>query len=293
VRGTLLRWLPALLLGLIFLVAGLLKAADPMEFARQIGTYGIVPPNLASPLAALMIPVEIALGGALILGYRARMAAALTGALLLVFMGATAFAWSQGRTEDCGCFGSFASRTPGEVLVEDSVFLALAVLACSFPVRSASRSYLGPALVLAVTIAGGVALPLEAYRLPLDPWVTDLRIGQSLRRLPLENAPVDLAKGSYLIALLDLDAPDARDLVKRLNLLSQRPGKPVVMAFYGGEVDDKTVFCFNTRPSFEVVAVPRTELKRLYRKLPRFFQLKEGKVLRIWDGSPPGGEEVS
>jgi uncharacterized membrane protein YphA (DoxX/SURF4 family) len=292
VRG-LLRFLPGFALGLIFLAAGFLKAADPAEFARQIGTYGIVPQILTSPLAILMIPLEVALGSALVLGYRTRIAAGVTGALLLVFMGATAYAWSQGRTGDCGCFGSLASRTPAQVLVEDSIFLALALLAWALGPGPASRSYLRPALVLGLTLAGGVALPTTAYRLPLDPWVTDLRIGQSLRRLPLENAPVDLARGDYLIALLDLDAPDSREIVKRLNLLGQGPGKPQVMAFYGGEVDDKTVFCFNTRPSFEVVAVPRAELKRMYRKLPRFFQLKDGKVLRIWDGSPPAGEEIS
>ena len=291
--GKLVRSLPGVLLGLIFLSAGLLKAADPTEFARQIGTYGIVGGSLAPALAYFLIPVEIALGAALILGVRARWAGAMGGVLLLLFMGVTAYAWSQGRAEGCGCFGSLASRTPGQVLLEDSLFVALALMATAFGRRQDSPPLGRAALVLGLVLAGGVALPLAAYRLPLDSWVTDLRIGRALRQLPLENAPVDLSRGNYLVALLDLDAPDSRELVRRLNQLNGGQGKPAVIAFYGGEVDEKTVFCFNTRPSFEVVAVPRQELKRLYRKLPRFFQLKDGRVLKIWDGTPPEGEEVS
>ena len=291
--GTLLRALPSLALGLVFLTAGVLKAADPAEFARQIATYGIVGPGPSGPLAYLLIPLEIALGTALVVGYRTRLAAVLTGVLLLGFMGATAYAWSQGRTEGCGCFGSFASRTPAQVLLEDSVFFALACLAVGLKRTAPSRGHWRLASVLALALAGGVVLPVAAYALPIDAWVTDLRIGRSLRQLPLENAPMDLSRGDYLIALLDLDATNARDIVQRLNQLNTGPGRPAVVAFYGGEVDEKTVFCFNTRPSFEVVAVPRAELKRLYRKLPRFFQLKDGKVSRIWEASPPASEEVS
>src|SRR4030095_1148417 len=126
--------------------------------------------------------------------------------------------------------------------------------------------------------AAGIALPAGAYALPLDSLVTDLRVGRQSADLPLQEAPMDLSKGTFLVALLDVNAADSRETVKRLNLLNgEQTGAPVV-AFCGGEVDEKTIFCFNTSPSFEVVAAPRADLKRLYRKLPRFFQLKEGRV---------------
>ena len=120
-----LRALPAGALGLVFIVAGILKAVDPTEFVRQIETYGIVSGSLAVILAYTLLPLEIGLGSALLAGYRARLAAAATVILLLVFMSATAYAWSQGKTEGCGCFGSIASRTPGQVLVEDTGLLGL------------------------------------------------------------------------------------------------------------------------------------------------------------------------
>jgi len=288
---SLLRSLPRVALGLIFIAAGLLKAVDPAEFARQIGTYGIVAGRAPVFLAYLIIPLELALGSALVIGYRPRLAAILTAGLLLVFMGATAYAWSQGKTEGCGCFGSIASRTPGQVLMEDTGFLALACLAMLLS-RSSSRPRWRPATVFCFVLAAGIALPAGAYALPIDSLVTQLKVGGLSSDLPLQEAPMDLSKGSYLVALLDVNASDARETVKRLNQLNGgRAG--AVVAFFGGEVDEKTIFCFNTSPSFEVVAVPRADLKRLYRKLPRFFQLKDGRVSRIWDGAPPTPEEVS
>ena len=106
------RSIPRILLGLVFLVAGLLKGVDPDEFVRQVGTYGIVSGKAALILAYLLIPLELALGAALVTSFRVRQAAAATALLLMVFMGATAYGWSRGRTEDCGCFGSFSPRTP-------------------------------------------------------------------------------------------------------------------------------------------------------------------------------------
>ena len=288
--ASILRALPAIALGLVFLAAGILKAVDPDEFARQIATYGIIPGGAARVSAYLLIAVEIALGAALVVGYRTRMAALLTSALLVVFMGATAYAWSQGRTEGCGCFGSFASRGPGDVLIEDTLFLALGALALLF---SPSRSGRWRAAATAAAIlAAGIALPAFAYALPLDPLVTGLRVGVPAGALQLHESPTDLRHGEHFVALLNLDDPGARDLVKRLNAVSAAGGAEVI-AFYGGEVDERTIFCFNTNPSFEVVAVPPSDLKRLYRKLPRFFLLKDGRVTRIWEKVPPAPEEVS
>jgi len=288
---SLLRLVPGVALGLIFIAAGVLKAVDPAEFARQIENYAVVAGRTSVILAYLIIPLEMALGAALALGYRTRLAAAGTSVLLVLFMGATAYAWSQGKTEGCGCFGSFVSRTPGEVLLEDAAFLALGILAFFLVRGKASRPGLRLAGVMVCAVIGGVALPLSAYALPLDPLVTQLRPGREVSELPLHEAPVDLSHGDYLVALLDLDAPDSRETVKRLNAIG-RSGTVGVLAFFGGEVDEKTVFCFNTSPSFEVVAVPRSDLKRLYRRLPKFFMLRGGKVMRIWEGAPPAPEEV-
>ena len=285
------RALPRIALGLVLLVAGLLKGADPVEFIRQIATYGIVSGKAAAVLAYLLIPAEVALGVALIVGFRARLSAAAGSLLMLGFMAATAYAWSRGRGEGCGCFGSLVSRTPGEVILEDAGFLALGVLGF-FLARKGVRDPLGRWIAVAGSLIGAVLLSFTAYALPLDPLVTDLRIGRPVEALPLRDSPVDLAAGDHLVALLDLGSPDAGAAVEKLNRYSEVPGAPAVVAFYGGEVDEKVVFCFNYRPGFDVVPAVRADLKRLYRTLPRFFRVRDGKVSRIWDEGPPDAEEL-
>ena len=101
---SLVRTCSRLGLGIVLLIAGLLKGADPLEFVRQIGTYGVVSGRSAELLAYLLVAVEVGLGVALIAGFRTRLSAAAGSLLMVVFMAATAFAWSRGRTEECGCF---------------------------------------------------------------------------------------------------------------------------------------------------------------------------------------------
>ena len=60
------------LLGLVFLAAGLLKAIDPAEFVRQIDGYGMVGAGTAGFLAPILIAVEITLGVLLLTGVRPR-----------------------------------------------------------------------------------------------------------------------------------------------------------------------------------------------------------------------------
>jgi uncharacterized membrane protein YphA (DoxX/SURF4 family) len=242
-------------------------------------------------VAYALIPAELILGLALLVGYRTRIAAALAGVLLVVFIGATAYGWSQGKTEGCGCFGSIASRSPGEVILEDLVFLALGIAAVLLAPREPRRAGWRLAAVLAGAFVA-VLLPFTAYALPLDSVVTSLRVGRDVAELPLRESPVPLETGDHLVALIDLDDPDAREIVSALDGIREEGGAPRPIAFYGGEVDEKTVFCFNYNPGFEVVAVPRLELKRLYRTLPRFFRVRDGKVTRIWEGSPPPPEEL-
>jgi uncharacterized membrane protein len=290
--GRLARSLPAVVLGAVFVVAAVLKGIDPLEFARQVGTYGIVGGRAAAVAAYLFVPAELALGAALVVGWRRRMAALGIIAMLVLFMAATAYAWSQGKTEGCGCFGSFVSRTPGEVLVEDAALLLLGLLAYRLAPREREKAA-GRRAVVAVILIAGALLPFVAYAMPIDPWVTLLRVGRPVADLPLRESPIDLVRGDHLVALLDLNGPGNGPLVKQLNGLAGAPGGPGVIAFYGGEVDEKVVFCFNYDPGFELVAVPALDLKRLYRRLPRFFRVRDGRVIRIWEFSPPAREELS
>ena len=138
-----------LLLGAIFLLAGLTKLGVPQAFTASINSYEIPLPDLLVRVMAVGLPpLELGLGIWLILGLFTRFAAALSGGLLVVFLIALLQAVVRGISPECGCFsggdanslgmqvvnalgpvGTFLTNEkvgPG-VVVRDLIFLAMAV----------------------------------------------------------------------------------------------------------------------------------------------------------------------
>ncbi len=93
------------ILGAIFIYASLHKIADPPDFAHQICNYKLVLGELVN-LAAIYLPwIELVTGAALIAGcWGRRGAAALVGAMLIVFIIAISYNLARGHPVDCGCF---------------------------------------------------------------------------------------------------------------------------------------------------------------------------------------------
>lgn len=116
-----------LLLGGVFLWAGVLKAVDPLAFARSLATYQLLPQQ-GNLLVAVTLPwVEIVCATLLLLGWRVRPAALVAAVLNLIFIVAIASVLARGLNVDCGCFGHDAATPPELALLRDLVLLALAL----------------------------------------------------------------------------------------------------------------------------------------------------------------------
>jgi uncharacterized membrane protein YphA (DoxX/SURF4 family) len=118
-------------LAAVFLVSGLLKAADPDQTYVAVRAYDVLPDVGVEVVAALLPWVEIALGLLLLAGVGTRLVAVLSAALLLVFVAGVIQAWARGLSIDCGCFGGGGAVEPGETtyvqeLVRDAGFLLMA-----------------------------------------------------------------------------------------------------------------------------------------------------------------------
>jgi putative oxidoreductase len=118
-----------LVLGVVFVVAGALKLRDPSGFASDISNYQLAP-ALAPLLAAVLPPVEVVIGLALLaLGAPWRRAAALCAAgLIVMFTVAAGSALARGIDVACGCFGSASGSVGWTTLARDVALLAAALL---------------------------------------------------------------------------------------------------------------------------------------------------------------------
>jgi uncharacterized membrane protein YphA (DoxX/SURF4 family) len=278
------RWLGHLArlgLGLIFVFAGLTKIADPVEFGYQIAGYGVIGPGLADVAAPLLIALEMTLGIALLVGFRLRVSILTAAALLIFFIAVEAYGIATGRTESCGCFGAYVQRTPAEVIIEDLLFLALAMVAwVALRAWHPRRAGFATGAVLGISIAS-LALAAASPHLPIDPYVTKLAKGRSVGDLNLPDALQSLEEGRHLVALFEVTTPEAADLAGELNDIVARPGSPSVVALPPSSAEDKTAFFWSAVPDFDIHAVDRPLLKRLYRRLPLFFTIDSGRVTGI------------
>jgi len=107
-----------LLVGALFIFAGLTKMVDfqpfrvldPMDFARDIDNYKILPWWLSVRLALYLPWLEIICGLALFFRRLYSGALALLLALLVVFIGASFAAKARGIDITCGCFGHVSDQ---------------------------------------------------------------------------------------------------------------------------------------------------------------------------------------
>jgi uncharacterized membrane protein YphA (DoxX/SURF4 family) len=98
-------------LGGVWLVAGVLKLPDPAENVRAVRAYRLLPESVV-PLVGHGLPIlEVLLGACLVLGLVTRVAAVVSAALLVAFVVGIGSAWARGLSIECGCFGGGAGPT--------------------------------------------------------------------------------------------------------------------------------------------------------------------------------------
>jgi len=116
-----------LIVGGVFIWAGISKIADPLSFAQNVRNYQLVGPAL-SFLTAIFLPwVELIAGMWIIIGIYPRSSALLISCLLMFFIVLVLITMARGLDVDCGCFGTFSRRADWQLIAEDSLWLALSL----------------------------------------------------------------------------------------------------------------------------------------------------------------------
>jgi hypothetical protein len=95
----------AILIGALFIYAGAVKIIDPVEFARDIDNYKMLPWKLGLGLALYLPWLEIFCGLALITRVLYRGSVFIVTALMILFIVASIVAKARGLDVSCGCFG--------------------------------------------------------------------------------------------------------------------------------------------------------------------------------------------
>lgn len=119
-----------ILVGVLFIFSGLIKANDPLglsykmdEFFEVLHLTFLSPYSLA--FSVIMNIFEIVAGVAVLIGYRMRIFSFLLLLLICFFTFLTAYALFSGTIKECGCFGDCIKLTAEETFYKDVVLLVM------------------------------------------------------------------------------------------------------------------------------------------------------------------------
>jgi putative oxidoreductase len=116
-----------LIVGGVFITAGVLKILDPVTFAADIGNYRLLPHEVVNLMAITLPWIEVVAGLLLVLGIWNRASALILTLLMIVFLIAIGQALARGLDIRCGCFGTIEARKVGLLaLWQDGALLAMA-----------------------------------------------------------------------------------------------------------------------------------------------------------------------
>jgi putative oxidoreductase len=94
-------------LGVLFIVAGALKLAEPSSFAASVATFRFFPRAWSNFIAITIPPIEILLGVLVIFGPWRRIAALGLTIFNFAFVVLLSQGLARGLSLDCGCFGAW------------------------------------------------------------------------------------------------------------------------------------------------------------------------------------------
>ncbi|MDQ1295958.1 MAG: hypothetical protein QG608_3845 [Actinomycetota bacterium] len=123
----------------VFVLAGWPKLVDQEATVRSVRAFDLLPEALVRPFAFGLPLLELSVALLLLFGLGTRLAAALTGCLMVMFMFGIASAWARGLSIDCGCFGNTGTEVPDPVpgyikdLFRDTGFFLVAAFLLRWP----------------------------------------------------------------------------------------------------------------------------------------------------------------
>jgi len=123
INNTKLQFLFCLILGGVFIWAGVVKIDAPLDFAQDIDNYRIFPRSISFFLALILPYIEVLCGLLILSGIMRRAGAFFLSGLLVGFLILIVITLIRGIDVECGCFGSLGRKVDYKLLLTDLTLL--------------------------------------------------------------------------------------------------------------------------------------------------------------------------
>ncbi|MBW3544907.1 MAG: DoxX family protein [Bacteroidetes bacterium] len=202
--SSLARWI----VGILFIISGLIKINDPVGTQIKLEEYFEVFANSFSPVFAELVPaalvlsvvlsvLEIVLGVALLLHFRPKLTTAVLLGIILFFTALTLFSAVTGKVTDCGCFGDVLKLTPWQSFWKDIVLLIL-ILVLFIHYRKGPEPVSSPGSGLWVLASALIFTALAVYAIAHLPYF-DFRAYKVGVNIPEAMQPAEPYRYAYIM----------------------------------------------------------------------------------------------
>ena len=266
-----------LLLAITFLFSAYTKAVGPGFFEITLMDQGVASNRfIAAYMARFFIGLEFALGFLMLFPFYIKQLMQFTFFLLGGFTLHLIYLWSIGDTDNCGCFGEMISMTPEQSIIKNIIMLAIALAVFKTAETKKIKKTI-PVVFSAVTIISmWIILPIPNHNeFPFDSFTHFETRGR-----------VDLSSGEKLVAIFNLDCEHCQETANELAKLKRSVENfPEFYVLYFQEgstsVEDFESITQSSFP-YDLIEV-NTFFDLIGDSPPRVYNLKDGKVLEIWD----------
>ena len=266
-----------LLLAITFLFSAYTKAVGPGFFEITLMDQGIAPNrSIAAYLSRFFIGLEFALGFLILLPFYIKQLMQFTFFLLGGFTLHLIYLWSIGDTDNCGCFGEMISMTPEQSIIKNIIMLAISLAVFKTAETKKIKKTI-PVVFSAVTIISmWIILPIPNHNeFPFDSFTHFETRGR-----------VDMSSGEKLVAIFNLDCEHCQETANELGKLKRSVENfPELYVLYFQEgstsIEDFESITQSSFP-YDLIEV-NTFFDLIGDSPPRVYNLKDGKVLEIWD----------
>ena len=266
------------ILGLIFLISGIAKAADINGFGDILMQYDFPKLYILAPIITF---IEIVLAFTLLFFWNIRKVALFSLGFLVSLSIVFLFGFIFLGIEDCGCLGSFY-QIPAWLSLLRNIFM---ILASYWLYKNAVEFRINRFEIAKPIIAFGlglVTLPITSYEMKVSYYEVTYTQGDKIKNTFLEEYEQTDGR-TKLIFIFSPRCGHCQKVTSRLNQLLKQKTYDEIIGLYPKEMPEESVkkYLDNFKPAFKIKSIPNDSVRKIARGFPLFLTLKNDKIEKV------------
>ena len=266
-----------IIIGLLFIISGALKAIDSIWFYILISNYGF---GWAGYFAPLISSTEIILGICLILNILPKLTSIFVGLITFIFTIAFLYAYFFKGIEDCGCMGTFF-KIPSYISFARNILI---IMGCYWIWKTSEKDYKYVAIwkKWIVYIMAALSFGVSGYTLQksiIDK--NNIEVGEQANYSYLKYYNDIIAEGRSFVFIFSPNCRHCWNSTENVKSLKTIPEYKNVIGVTFADADTAE-FMQTMKPNFNVYKYPTDELTDVIKEIPVLLVLDNGKVTKIF-----------